>query len=651
MLAKNLDGGELLPGFAVGDTSLVPESLDDAMLQSSLSHLTAVSGGNTGLVISALIWAVARLGAGLRVRAITAFLGLGMFVAIVGPDASVQRAAAMAAVLLAGSFGGNTRAALPALGFATLYLLATDPWQAVQAGFALSVVATGGILLLAPSIAKWLRRALRLPKVLALTVSVALSAQLACGPFLLLLQPGVPAVGVVANVLAAPAAPLATGLALLALLLGPFSAPVATATLWAASVPARWIAAVATVTSTLPGGRWSWPGGWPGALLFAGCEAAVSLAWLFATGKIGLAGGARATQRAPWAQKTPAPFVIRMIVAMLVSSAAATVTVFTIAAPIANKLGVPKNWIVVACDVGQGDAILVRDLDRPEDIALIDTGKNADALRDCLDTFEVKRIALLILTHDDLDHAGAYLSVLNRVDHAIISPDIAGAQSKERQLLRGLNEAGVPFRVVRNGEQRLGDELGPDWVILSPETEPPPTSTNAASITMLFQLGPATLLALADTGQEEQARLLHQEKLRGHTVDIVKVAHHGSRNQEPALYKSIAASWGLISVGASNGYGHPTDATLSALIESGTKPLRTDLHGNIAIVQRADGSLEPWLSRVDPQPPDVALTQPQAALLTRMSVQDSRLKAWQRHQKLAKRKSRRSTSMKRDLPP
>lgn len=595
-LAATMPGTELLPGFAVGDTSLVSEDLNQAMLESSLSHLTAVSGGNTGLVIATLVWTVARLGGGLRLRTFSAFLGLVLFVLIVGPDASVQRAAVMAGVLLLGSFGGNTRAALPALGFAIIVLLAVNPWQAVQAGFALSVVATGGILLFAPALTKWLNYHARLPTPLALAIAVALSAQLACGPFLLLLQPGVPAIGVIANVLAAPAAPVATGVGLLSVLLAPLSVPAATACLYLASFPARWIAAVATVSSDLPGGRWFWPGGWPGALLFAGCEAALVLAWALGSGRLSLPRGVRVPSRVPWAAKTPAPLLLRLTVALLVSLGLGVFTSFTLATPIAQKLGTPQDWIVVACDVGQGDALLVRTLTEKDQVVLVDTGKDLDALQECLETFGVNHIALLVLTHDDLDHVGAYAALLDSVDRALISGSILGQTAAERRVIQGLESAGVPYRMVQADDRRSPDEHGPDWLALSPVSDRIPATTNAASIAMLFDLNGASFLALADTGKEEQTSMLSDGRVPRGLVDIVKVAHHGSRNQDPALYQAVAAVWGLVSVGAHNGYGHPAEETLGFLADAGTRTLRTDLHGSIAIVQHPDGSLEPWLT-------------------------------------------------------
>lgn len=150
---------ELVPGLAVGDTALVGQDVDRAMLATSLTHLVAVSGANCALVTSAIVWAASRLGAGRRLRTLLAAGALAGFVLVVGPDPSVQRAAVMATVVLVSSYGGKRSVALAALGAAILVLLAADPWQATQPGFVLSVVATGGILVFVPEVMRALRRA------------------------------------------------------------------------------------------------------------------------------------------------------------------------------------------------------------------------------------------------------------------------------------------------------------------------------------------------------------------------------------------------------------------------------------------------------------------------------------------------------------
>ncbi len=593
--AKGIPGAELVPGFAVGDTSLVPEQLDDAMIESSLTHLTAVSGSNTGLVIAAVVWCVARLGVGRKLRTLAAACGLLAFVVVVGPDASVQRAAIMATVLLTGAFGGRRSTAFPALGVAVLTLLALDPWQALQAGFSLSVAATCGILLSAAPLDKWLRRRARLPRVLSLPLAVALAAQLFCGPLVLLLQPGVPAVGVLANVIAAPAAPLGTGIGLIATVLGPISPSLATLAVHVASWPARWVAATAEVCADMPGGRWHWPEGWPGALLLAACQLTLVAAWALRTGRIGLLGISRVGPRNPWQFAPPVPISIRSVSAVLTSMSLGVFLVTTVFTPYASRLTAPRDWVIVACDVGQGDAFLVKDPEHPEEVILVDTGDSPESLERCLNLFGVNRISLLVLTHDDRDHVGALGSVLGRIDTALISPTLQGEATAQRPVVRLLDSAAVPYHLGVAGDRRSTNGTGLDWRILAPQPTNVPTERNAASLVLIIQVEDLQLLMLADTGYEEQARLQATAELTG--IDVVKIAHHGSRDQDLSLIENAAASWGLVSAGADNGYGHPNEGTLAAFARAGTRTLRTDAHGSVALVLQSDGTLAPWVER------------------------------------------------------
>lgn len=103
-----------------------------------------------------------------------------------------------------------------------------------------------------------------------------------------------------------------------------------------------------------------------------------------------------------------------------------------------------------------------------------------------------------------------------------------------------------------------------------------------------------SLLGLGDVGERAQQMVL--PRMGQVSVDVVKVSHHGSADQLPALYDSISASIGLIGVGADNRYGHPTDTTLQMLHSVGTTPLRSDERGTLTL-HRGEGGIESWSTR------------------------------------------------------
>jgi competence protein ComEC len=260
-------GAQLLPGLAIGDVSAVTPALAQTMKDSSLTHLTAVSGANCAVIVGLVLALAAAVGLRRPARAAAALAALGAFVILVTPQPSVLRAAVMAAVLIVSTASGRPSRGLPALSAAVVALLTGDPWLARDLGFALSVLATAGLLVLAPPLADRLSR--RMPRRLAEALAIPVAAQVACQPVLLVLQPGLPVHGVLANVLAEPAAAPATIGGLVACVVLPAWPAAGGLVLRLAWLPASWIAAVASVTSRLPAGRVPWAAGPVGVIALA----------------------------------------------------------------------------------------------------------------------------------------------------------------------------------------------------------------------------------------------------------------------------------------------------------------------------------------------------------------------------------------------
>ena len=218
-----------------------------------------MSGANCAVVLALVLGIAAALGMGRTWRAVAGLAVLAGFVVLVTPEPSVVRAAVMATVvLLTGSIGRPGRG-LPVLALTVLGLLVTDPWLARNYGFALSVLATLGLLVLSGPLSRRLRR--WLPAPISAVLAIPLAAQLACQPVLVLLSPTLPAYGVPANLLAAAAAPVATIVGLVACLLLPWLPGLATPLVWLAWLPSTWIAAVAQTAAGLPGSQLPWLGG------------------------------------------------------------------------------------------------------------------------------------------------------------------------------------------------------------------------------------------------------------------------------------------------------------------------------------------------------------------------------------------------------
>jgi competence protein ComEC len=119
---------------------------------------------------------------------------------------------------------------------------------------------------------------------------------------------------------------------------------------------------------------------------------------------------------------------------------------------------------------------------------------------------------------------------------------------------------------------------------------------NNASVVLSVDAGGLQVLMLGDV----ETPAAHQVLLalrrdptfqEGGEYDVLKVAHHGSRFQDPTLLAEVAAPVALISVGVDNTYGHPAPATLNLLQAAGSHVFRTDQRGDIAVSRSSDGTV------------------------------------------------------------
>lgn len=551
------DAKTLVAGLAIGEIAELSDELEEKMRIVSLTHLVAVSGSNCAIVVGMVYLIAVGLRFGRTGRTVISLTALLLYVLLIGPDPSVLRAGVMAASVILMIALGRRTWALNALAMAALVLLIADPWLAVEFGFGLSVLATAGILLLAPAMSE--RLAKRMPMPLALGLAVTMSAQLFCLPLLMQLQPGLATYSVIANLLAGPMVAPVTVLGMVALVVTPVAPWLAGLISYLASLGTWVIELIAITFADLPVAYFPWATGLPATILSILLIMGIA-AWLRA--------GALPLRQ-------------------LGVAATVVIAVSTISVPAASEI-LPKSWPlkqweVVACDVGQGDAIVIQSQGRT---ALIDVGSDENLINQCLTELSVNQIDLLVLTHFDFDHVGGLAGALKsrKISSAIISgfPDDRPATAIS---LEQLEDAGVSVTIANPSISGLLGEYS--WQILAPtKLAEEAKDSNDASVVMIFKGPKLDLLLLGDLGESGQERIasVAQKILNSSTRPLVlKVSHHGSNDQFPDLYESLRPELSLISVGATNGYGHPGKQLLELLERSGSMILRTDLHGSIAV--------------------------------------------------------------------
>jgi competence protein ComEC len=241
------DSGALIPGMVLGDTSLQSATFKNEMRRSGLTHLVAVSGANFAIVSTFILYLMQFVFRKIPLRLGATAIFLIAFIALVRPSPSVLRAAAMAAVLLIAQGTHRGRDSLPALGFAIAAVVVADPWQVRDPGFALSVLATAGLLIAAPRLVEKFSSVM--PKPLAIVIATPLAATLFCSPVIVSISGQLSLMSIVANVLAAPAVAPITIVGFVAALISPVLPSLSHLLLWCVKPLAAFVAWIAAVIS------------------------------------------------------------------------------------------------------------------------------------------------------------------------------------------------------------------------------------------------------------------------------------------------------------------------------------------------------------------------------------------------------------------
>jgi len=551
------DRGALLQGILLGERSrLRGTSLEEAFRTTGLSHVLAVSG--THLVIVAYIFGAflerTRLARSARMLLVFGFALL--YVLLTGAPVSAVRALLMTAAAVVASLSGRRADSLSALAMAVCLVLLHSPPQAFDIGFALSVSAVAGLIVFSALASEWAQMiAGRILKRPARSLVTPIVAQAATAPVSIPAFNMVSVIGPVANIAVLPLASvsLAVGVAGAIIYLAVPAAGMPLLEL--SALPLILVARVTTYLAAVP-------------------YAAIPLGGSAVGWGIGSALGAAALWVA-W----PAPVAPR--IARLVTCAALVSGSYFI---VGGATAAATAELVVL-DVGQGDAILVRD---GRNAVLIDAGPSPSSMRAAAARMGLRHLDAVILSHPHADHTGGLAGLTGVVD---VSAVFVPAATVDEFASVGRAVDGLTGRQV--GTLEAGSVIGAgQWrleVLWPPAETEPDAECNDTSMVIRLS-GPGGISAIL-TGDAEEAAQEGMARLRPlEPCVILKVPHHGSSG---GIAAEALSAWqpkvALVSVGAGNEFGHPHGATLDQLSEAGVRVLRTDRDGDIRVRTGASG--------------------------------------------------------------
>ncbi|MDU7360244.1 MAG: ComEC/Rec2 family competence protein [Propionibacteriaceae bacterium] len=545
----------LVPSLVVGDTSRITQAMSDDFEATGLTHLLAVSGANLALMLSVILASLRFAGVrGWAVRA-AAVGGVAMFVIVCGPEPSVQRAAAMGLVSLAATGVGTGRRSIRGLCVAVVALMALDPWLSRAPGFWLSSSACLGIVVLGPPFIQALTR--WAPRWLAEALAIPLAAQILTQPIITWLSGQVSIVGVLTNVVAGPFVGPTTVLGFAAACTC-FLPPLSSLLGWLAGWSAQPIVWIASAGASVPNATIDWIPGALGLILITLACASLTV--------------------------VVQPVLRRWWATVLFVSLLAWGSFWQAPTP-----GWPGNWDAVFCDVGQGDAVVLRA--DTSTAVLVDTGPDPGPVLACLNRLGIQQIPVVVLTHFHADHVGAFAAVVRRFQPKLVLVSPMESPAEEARRVRQLARQ-ASLRTTGPGDEFSVGFMR--WTTISAwqprqgsyaAQQGESSEENDSSIVGVAEVRGLRLLLAGDVEPAGQREALRQARRHGLSVQahVLKLPHHGSARQDPEFFASTGAALAVASSGEDNAYGHPASKALELAAHSGMAMARTDEEGSLAL--------------------------------------------------------------------
>lgn len=584
----------LAQGIILGKRGTIPSSLKANFAHTGTAHILAISGLHLSIMAGILLSIGVRLFGKRRYTYIWLALGvIWLYALITGMNSPVVRGAIMASLFLTAELLGRQRSALTALAFAAAIMVGITPQILWTASFQLSFLAMAGLILITPPLMALGRKAVyasigeegiaaRLATTATDSLSVTLGAIIAVWPVIAYYFGIISFVAPLATFLVLPALPGIIITGVLAGVLGLIAMPAAWATGWLTWLFLSYMLLVVNGFAALPISSIE-VGSVDTTLIWIYYAVLAAALWLNTnrrkwtnlipetTARLKSGVSHSSSSIARLSPKWVIPPLL--VVAILASFTAATMP--------------DDNLQVSFLNVGEGDAILVQ---KGHQQILVDGGPSPQAI--CLGLsqkmpFWDRTIDLVVLTHPDADHITGLVEVLQRYNvKQVLYPDLDSKSDIYNEWLKLVREKNIKCTIAQVRQQI---DLGEATInVLNPQ-KTPLTGTESDidnnGVVLWLSVGEASFLLTGDIFHEAEFELIsHRASL---TSTVLKVAHHGSSTSTTEEFLAVVSpQLAVISAGADNKFGHPSDEVIGRLEERiGTENIyRTDEQGTIEFI-------------------------------------------------------------------
>ncbi|MBU2493014.1 MAG: DNA internalization-related competence protein ComEC/Rec2 [Bacteroidetes bacterium] len=563
----NENSSALLRGLLLADRSEVDYETRQSFVNAGVIHVLAVSGLHVGFIILIFLFLFSRLN--IVLRYILTIAGLILFLVVTGSPPSVFRATLMAAVLIISALTNRSYNSINSISLAAFIILLLNPDEIFNPGFQLSFSAVLSIIILYPVFQKSVNKYKiknKFINYLLLFSSVSIAAQIGTLPFTLIYFKKLSVIALFANLLVIPVIGFIVGI-------GIFTLIVSVIWSWAAIIYA---AANDKIIEYL--------------FVFVKFTGNLDISYLLIPG---------------FSKYDSVVFYILVIVVYTYynkfTSASGRI-VFTLLIIINfllfisydNYSIIPKNkLLVVAVDVGQGDAIFIK---FPNDkTALIDAGNatvNFDTgeriIKPFFQNLGIEKIDYGFITHLDMDHLGGFYYLIEKgIVKNIYKTPLDSSLDKDIKLEKLLKEKNISINYYKNEILRIGNCR---IYILNDTNTPIYNSLNINDKSGILKLifGSTSFLFTGDAGIRTE-KMLIKDFDNFLDADILKLGHHGSKTSSSEQFlRIVTPDYAIVSAGIDNKFKHPSQVVVDRLINLGVNIKRTDIEG--AIIIESDGN-------------------------------------------------------------